>query len=287
MFPKYQSRQIKPRFEWHPIMNPNHPLSIGCVGLWLFNETGGLTVYDLSPFKNNGTLTNGPTWSPGRLGQALSFDGVDDNVGMGSPASLDDIDLQTGSGMTISAWIYPESSGEGSNGTIVTKSGSGGGGTGAWRFALYLTRLQCIKDYATTDLETRSINDSYILNTWQHVVLTWTGNPTSSTEVKFYVNGNLMSHISDQDGVGAKNSDAGVNLQIGSSLGGYTFDGLIDEIRIYNRALSQQEIQWLYQAPYDNLIIEPTRKFWFIPEAATGGLSINVADCVEARAIPV
>src|SRR3989344_3676813 len=52
----------------------------GLVGYWTFDEGTGATASDSSGNNNTGTLTNGPTWTTGKIGQALSFDGVDDYV---------------------------------------------------------------------------------------------------------------------------------------------------------------------------------------------------------------
>ncbi len=50
----------------------------GLVGWWKFDETNGTVAYDSSGNGNDGNFTNGPTWTTGKIGGALSFDGVDD-----------------------------------------------------------------------------------------------------------------------------------------------------------------------------------------------------------------
>ena len=72
----------------------------GLVGWWKFDETSGTVAYDSSGNGNHGNLTNGPTWVSGKIGGALSFDGVDDSVLI--PATSD-LDLQT---LSIFAWVY-------------------------------------------------------------------------------------------------------------------------------------------------------------------------------------
>ena len=73
----------------------------GLVGYWNFNEGSGTTAGDTSGNNNNGALTNGPTWTSGKVGSgAVSFDGTNDYVDLGNPNSL-----IPGSGITMSAWI--------------------------------------------------------------------------------------------------------------------------------------------------------------------------------------
>ncbi|MDI6891330.1 MAG: hypothetical protein QMC83_10420, partial [Thermodesulfovibrionales bacterium] len=61
----------------------------GLVGYWSFDEGAGQYAYDGSGNANNGTLTNGPKWTTGKSGGALSFDGIDDYVDCGNKPSLD------------------------------------------------------------------------------------------------------------------------------------------------------------------------------------------------------
>src|SRR5437867_1258430 len=81
-------------------------LNSGLVGWWTFDgkDVAGVTAYDRSGNANSGTLTNGPTKTIGKIGQALNFDGTDDYVQLPGPpsASLDSIGTTT-----MSVWIYP------------------------------------------------------------------------------------------------------------------------------------------------------------------------------------
>src|SRR3990167_283101 len=92
----------------------------GLVGYWNFDEGSGATVADSSGNGNTGTLTNGPTWTTGKIGQALSFDGSNDYVDAGTGSSLN-----LASSLTVSAWIKPDTFGGGSYGRIIDKRGAG------------------------------------------------------------------------------------------------------------------------------------------------------------------
>ena len=74
----------------------NGSLTEGLVGWWKFDETDGNIAYDSSGNGNDGNLTNGPTWTEGKIGGALSFDGVDDHVNLGNVLS---------SSYTKGAWV--------------------------------------------------------------------------------------------------------------------------------------------------------------------------------------
>ena len=218
-------------------------LTNGLVGSWTFDgpDMAVDTAFDRSGQGNNGTLTNGPTRTEGKIGQALNFDGSDDDVNVGSGSSLDDLGP-----MTITAWIYPKSQGEGNLGRIVSKDNNVNN-AGFWSFNLNGTTLVFAKDFSTTILARKTSNNSYVLNTWQYVVVTWDGSEIA-TNVHIYVNGVETSYQTTTNGVDTKNSDASQNVYIGTT-GSHTltFNGLIYEVCVYNRALSTDEIKRLYK----------------------------------------
>ena len=272
MFPKYQSRQIKPRFEWHPVMDPNHPLSIGCVGLWLLNEPAGLRAHDLSGFQNHGILTDfdfseSSGWQPHKPGQVLRFDGTNDHIALGNPSSLNisgDITVSARINFTASSLNKP----------IVARWGTDESYALMVDYTDSNKLLFIIKVAEVSKLAVTS--GTYNDGKWHLVVGIFNG-----ANVKINVDWSVED-VTGQATSGPIDTPA-QNVVIGSynNSTGF-FNSFIDEVRIYNRALSQGEIQWLYQAPYDNLIVEPTRKFWFIPEVTASGLSIPVAKHVRS-----
>ena len=216
------------------------PTDKGLVGYWSMNEGAGTVAGDGSGNGNRGTLTGGPTWVDGKRGKALSFDGGDDDVLVADNNSLD---FGTGD-MSISAWIKPNTVTT-ANQAIVDKTG---GGTAAYRFntsnadgdRLKFTRGSLFVDGVGS-------NDNVLVaGVWQHIAAVVN---TSGTDiVTFYVNG-----VAQGSGNLANSSFTNANpLMIGQK--GYdgssvvNFNGLIDEVRIYNRALSAAEIQTLYNS---------------------------------------
>src|SRR3989344_5196869 len=225
--------------------------NLGLVGYWSFNEGTGSYAGDSSGNRNQGTLTNGPTWVDGKRGKALNFDGVNDYV-IASSTSLNNLPA-----MTVSAWMFPRSSGEGTVGNIVTKSQ--GAGVNGWRIYQDGTQIRMIVDYdGGSDLSRLGGTGSETLNQWQHIVFTWDGS-SISTNIKIYRDGKEVSGTSGNNGTGNRISDSSNSLIIGNDDGQTrTFNGLIDDVRVYNRALSAAEIQTLYKSGAQKFTAPPT-----------------------------
>ena len=213
-------------------------ITTGLVGYWKFDEGSGTTATDSSGNNNIGTLTNGPTWTTGKIGEALSFDGVNDYVNAGKNTSINNLGP-----LTYSAWVYPKAS---SKFQILNKryrslylDSTYGNPLGLVFFVS--TNNQNMIPYCTA----RPIQ----LNAWTHVAVVWNGVIGASTTGKFYVNG-VSCNFSGNLGVGTTYSDVSMDQAIGASNDGGSFseffNGNIDEVRIYNRALSTGEITELY-----------------------------------------
>jgi hypothetical protein len=199
------------------------------VAHWMFDEGSGTIAYD-SAGNNDGTIY-GATWTTGQIDGGLSFDGDGDYVNVGDDASLDITDE-----ITISAWVYPVTWGDTDVGRIVSK--------GYYDDAAY--RFVIDKDLLTTagllfhDGDEWEVSNTNIisLNTWQHVAVT-----TNSSTITFYVNGK------DQGGnVGTHTLNSNNQpLVVGAgSTVEYEFNGTIDDVMVFNRSLSPEEIRQLY-----------------------------------------
>ncbi|TAL60043.1 MAG: hypothetical protein EPN88_16435, partial [Bacteroidetes bacterium] len=172
---------------------------------------------------NNGTFATN-TYAAGMVGQAFSFDGVDDYVEVSDSVSLD-----ISSQITIDAWIYPTALG----GRIVDKITAGG--ADGYLLDTSFGTLRLI-------IGNKGISGSTFLplNTWTHVVGAYDG-----SALKVYINGVLDGTLSESPSIPANN----LTLKIGAdSNGSHVFKGLIDEVEIFNRALSSEEIAAIYAA---------------------------------------
>jgi hypothetical protein len=218
-------------------------LGTGLVGYWSFDggDMGTTSAFDTSGNNNTGWLTNGPKKSKGKLGQGVLFDGVDDYVS--APAATSINNLQNG--MTISGWIRPTITPP-SDTRLISKRDSTGWGLNANIGAL-TTSLVFLANFSGGSLRAVSNGGAFTVGAWTHVVAVWDGTLTSAN-VKFYANGTLIGHATDLDGIGTVSDDSGSPLSIGALSGGTNqFTGSIDEVRIYDRMLSPDEIKRLYQ----------------------------------------
>src|SRR6266436_5043865 len=205
----------------------------GLVAAYSFNEGTGTTVSDSSGNNLLGTIV-GATWTTGgRYGNALSFNGISSYVDLGNPTALQ----LTGS-MTLEAWVNAAAN-PADDGQIVAKSN----GTGGWEF----------KTSPDTGPETFGVAVSgssgsntqrysttvRALSTWYHVAGVYNA---STGTLDIYVNG-VLNNGTLRGTIPNGQFNQSVNVNIGRRTGGFYFSGIIDEIRIYNRALSQAEIQ--------------------------------------------
>jgi hypothetical protein len=195
----------------------------GLVGYWTFDgpDISGTTAYDRSGQGHNGTI-EGATKSVGKLGQGLSFDGSNDVVATGS-------DLIGTNTVTICAWVKPRSAGGGNEGGVLGN---------------IATRL-CINNEAwavtSNSGSTYAHSDAAVAyNSWQHVC----GVRLSNGQATLYIDGAVS---------GAENQKSGTPFTFPNNVGiasrgdgGYPFDGIIDDVRLYTRALSADEVKRLY-----------------------------------------
>lgn len=221
-------------------------ITSGRIGHWKLDEMAGTSTADASGTGNTGALgtsPNNPAWTTGRIGGALDFDGTNDVVNAGSGSTLDNL-----AAVTVSAWIRADALGGGSRGRIVTKA-SGIGPFSGWHLHVEPSnRLRFRVDYATTDLDRMTDDNAIALGAWRHVVATWTGSATA-TNVKIYVDGVEISYSLTTNGAGSRVDDASSSFYLGNESGGTrAFDGLLDDVRVYNRVLSAAEIAAVHRA---------------------------------------
>ena len=183
-----------------------------------------ISAVDSSGSANTGTLA-GPTRSAsGRFGGALSFDGVNDRVNVNDSASLD---LTTA--MTLEAWVRPNTL---SWRTVLLKERPGG-----LAYALYSSsdnNRPMAEIAAATGGETRGLA-SLTSAAWSHLATTYDG-----ATLRLYVNGTQVGTRAISGAITTTSNP----LRIGGNVPwGEYFSGLIDDVKINNRALTAAEIQ--------------------------------------------
>jgi len=214
--------------------DPASCMNQGLVGYWDMEEAGGLTAFDKSGNGNNGTLTNGPTWTQGTPmtegKSALQFDGKDDYVNCGSSSSLN-----LTNAVTVAAWVKTNTT---SGDRFIMTKWSG--------FSLESFRswapngsFNIIVDGAQRVI---SFNTDHKDGKWHYLVASY---DSATHVVNLYFDGKLdnTSTLSGLSSYAIQTSDNPLN--IGTWGGGY-FKGSIDDARVYNRALSPEEVRYHY-----------------------------------------
>jgi len=198
--------------------------------LWLkFNEGSGNIAYDSSFYNNHGTIY-GAVWTDGKFGKALSFDGVDDYVKVPHSASLDITDE-----ITVTVWCVVTGKLDEWVGIVAKDDHSA---NRSWNIHESHTReffyyLNLPEGGGGFSLEVVPE-----LGKWYFLAFTYDGNVR-----KGYVNGEVKHTISASGSISSTNMPVAVGS---NSAFGENFQGLIDEVRIYNRALTEEEIKMLY-----------------------------------------
>lgn len=216
-------------------------LENGLIGYWPFDEGSGGTAYDASGYGHNGIITMGPSGSqtmaiqawangnPGRVGTSLNFDGTDDYV------SLSNLPINTSAGAqnTVAFWMY-----------LNPTSG------GVMPISFSATDLFYYTSYGGFGFNTYNddiygVSSNGIAGQWIHIVAVFKNGTPSADQL--YING-VAQTLSLIHGTQV-NASLSTNMWISKSNGiGYEMPGKIDDVRIYNRALSATEVQNLYNS---------------------------------------
>ncbi|MBN2021569.1 MAG: metallophosphoesterase [Pirellulales bacterium] len=234
------------------------------------------TAADASPHGNDGELVNfgtPPTWSGGRLGGALRFDGTNDRVDVGVTESLD---LTADLSMTF--WLKPTGAGSANYGALVGKNQSGGAGNDG-----YFTDIVYAKsvtgatvaagtvEFAVTSEGVNTVVRSAAAlslgdDTWHHVAVTYQAGARMAVYIDGVLSGELAAGVPEACAATSFPFSLG-NLGQGSSTDAYCFNGLLDDVRVFEGALTPGQIGRLAAG------VEP-----FLPGDANGDDAVDGAD---------
>lgn len=218
----------------------------GLIGYWSFDEGSGSIAYDSSGNENHGNIDGASysTESPSGFGYSLNFKrAYGDCVRFQIP-------IISTPPYTICTWVKPGTLPENKNLYILANGGETGNTYG---FYMFIGGEQFPGNYwqfagKKIDGMGSAVHTPMTSTNWNFLCGTWDGT-TNANSLKFYINGELIvSGTPIQKGLenSPRNLIIGRNSEPGSSHG---FEGLIDEIRIYDRVLSANEIQDLYKNP--------------------------------------
>jgi hypothetical protein len=233
------------------------------VAHWKFDEVSGTNASDSSGNGNTGTLVNGPIWTAGKIASALSFDGVDDYVSFASQAQ---------STISISAWVYAQATPGNLFPRIIDMPGyvlllaeSGAPDSNSMSLGFRSRR-------SSQDGRWDTPANSMAYNSWHHVALVY-DSPSTLNNPDLYINGvkQTISTITSPQGTQTANGGTGI---IGNRIPlDRGWQGIIDDLRVYNRALSATEIQTLYQQAAPSQTVTPV-----IPSVTPAKLTLSWGD---------
>jgi hypothetical protein len=239
-------------------LTENPDLETGLVGHWTFDgpdvdwSSTTAEIKDRSGNNNHGDAQGGMTaaTSPtmGVMGQGMGFDGIPGNEIVLD--NLPDLDMSQENALTITAWVYPTEP-IASRTVFARGAVNAGAGSEVYYLATYLSGKRWrfgVGDGSAT-FYTLSGADTIDMDTWQHVAFTYGSISVAGTSIKLYKNGVLIKELetgpySLWDGDIAFDRSTSIG-SVGYSPGG-EWPGALDDVRIYNRALSADEVRRLY-----------------------------------------
>jgi len=210
----------------------------GLRGWWKMNEApGSTTAADSSGNGNTGELKNGAGWATGIASNAVVLDGVNDYVNVGDSATL-----ENHAAWTFAGWINPDQFFSSRDNYLMHKEK-----VLRWGFLSATSRQPSVDigsgsgnpGWQGASTSTTQINS----NEWTHLAVTYT-----NSTVKFYVNGLLTDTLTKTYTMGSNNKAYSI------STSAQAFDGKLDDMRDYNRALSDSEVAGIYGQTATNSI---------------------------------
>ncbi len=239
------------------------------VGWWRLDEGSGTIVTDLSEYGNDGTLQGDPQWVNGKFGKALQFNGVDEFVEI-PHADILTVDNE----VTVMAWINAERHGGPDAASwqgIISKSNSPRSyslyteASGALHFS---TTSTVINDYVGT-LSSGQVP----LNEWVHVAAI----VVDGGHV-YYINGEPAGTSGSDIVLPGTDDTSPVVIGRTGEGAGRSFLGIIDDVRIYNEALTQEEIRVIMQGAGMPYAFAPTPADGVLHEDTWASLSWRPGD---------
>ncbi|MFZ6028166.1 MAG: LamG-like jellyroll fold domain-containing protein [Chloroflexota bacterium] len=217
-------------------------LPVGLTSWWTAENTANDAIGT-----NHGTLTGGTAFSPGMVGQGFNLDGIDDTVRIPHSSNLNPNDS-----FTIEGWIYPTWDFQS---TAFYNIFSKWGGIGDWQRAYSFLAVGLKLQFAISDpaheLDSsfhafNTSSDVLTLNNWHHVAAVY-DQPAGIR--KIYVDGVLKdSRVDSPINITATIADATIGGRTDQDGTSEFFQGKIDELSFYQRALADSEIQEIYNA---------------------------------------
>jgi hyaluronate lyase len=259
-------------------------ITSGMIAYLTMDQTNGFTAYDSTTNGNNAALTNftgNSQWVAGETNGALNFNATTNNQWAMISDSNGQLDLCTNSNtaLTVAVWVKASPGVQPLGAGIITK----GYGHGGEKFAMdvYNQYRFYVRNAAGTSITLGPVGP--VDGNWHHLVGIYNGINTNNG-LQLYVDGKLAASNNAPASLLSNTHIISLGSRENTSTSGYTLPlyGALDEVRIYNRALTPADVQQLYQA---SLVPPPTipasefntlRLKWLA--SLTGGTNLNLAD---------
>lgn len=229
---------------------PNNGLASGLSVYYRYDDGTGTTATDTSGNELNGTLTNSPQWTSGKINSALDFDGTNDYV-----VTPDDDGLEVGdsANFTLSGWFNRDTFA--ADHTLLAKSdGQSAAESGYLVFIDDTTDRLVFKASDGTDQYTLESTSTFTSTGWNHYTLVW----NDASGATLYINGTAEAGTATGTFANVGSLANSEDLYAGTeSDQGNPFDGKLDEIRGYGRALSSSEVSALYALTEPTTVTDP------------------------------
>lgn len=213
-------------------------VSEGLVSFWSFDRdtVDGKTVKDVWGM-NDGKIEGEPRVVEGKVAEGMEFNGSNQSVNVGDPAD-GSLDFGARTDFTLEAWAFPRDSG--SSMRVIDKKDGGDVG-----YMIEHNIFDGFQPYANDGQgnPSRVLEGMTHFNQWVHVV----GVFERKGDVSLFVDGRLVRSV-PSDSQGKENIDTKSPFYIGRRPGGERWKGILDEIRVYNRALGEEEIKQNFEA---------------------------------------
>lgn len=220
---------------------PALSLEEGLVGYWKFDEGSGNVAKDSSGNGNDGTLVRGPQWVEGKFGKALRFDATQrQKVEVPHSPSFATIT----NAVTIEAWVNPENFNAwvsfGVKGDIV--------------YGMFINPAAFVRIHYSGGNTLDTPNNIIKANEWTHVVGTYDG-----SKVRIYINGEVKAEKSANVAIPASSATYVIG---GTQESRDWFAGMIDECKLYNRGLKEDEIKKSMKGPAAVSYVDQIATVW-------------------------
>jgi len=214
-------------------------IDVSLLGWWKLDEGQGTSAVDWSGHGNHGKLNGTPQWADGYDGGALDLEYSRTHDGVAVKA----FDVPTGA-ITLAAWVKPESFSQ-NDGRIITKATGTAENDHFWMLSTVASggqfvlrfRLKTNDGQNTTTLI--ATQGTLAVGQWTHAAATWDG-----TSMVLYKDGVEVGRVAKAGTAVTANATLGISIgnHLAGTTGNRAWDGLIDDVRVYNKALSTAEL---------------------------------------------